>query len=561
RLVKARCGHADTRAVVPSSRPATIGSASALRRPVPGGALARALPIVLVLAIVGATIGAVLAFSSARSLAQAENRQVRADSLIEIKAELSWLHHELLLDGVLAYQQTGSATPPDDLDRIRSERADLVARLDDLAATPDATGRSATEVADRVRATPIDTWPMDLWAIEDLHYETMPFVNRSAGGERDTAAPAPSATATITTAQLIDGAQTVPIPRLVLLDALALELVTAPEPLPIWGEDFLVVVAEVVVDNPGWFGPDPERPLVDHVMRSSGSRASLVAPAAQASGSLDLVVGYDRWLVAGGPDAGPPPATIEELAAAADVTTAAMIEAVRDGFDNRRSAQGGSALLVGSIRVRVLLGGTLSLVAVTLLVVGLVWWNRHRHRLADAAYTDALTGAGNRRYLDDVVAGRLRRSGQTHLVAMLDMDRFKLVNDTWGHDAGDAVLRALSVRLQNEVDAFCQVRPGSSSAVIRLGGDEFAVIVHGPVGFDTDQLEQRLRGLAGPVTLAQGDLVDVAFSFGSAVSHEPCHINDLLKAADLATYEDKQRPPTRPPTRPAVVDVAAMEAG
>lgn len=527
--------------------------------------LSRLLPAALVVVIVAATATSVLSFGSARSLAEARDQEARADHLVEVQAELSWLHHELLVTGVLAYQRTGTATPSEGFDRLLADRAALIDALDELASNDDAVGDEAASLVRQMDASPIDTWPVDLWSIERLHYETMPFLDRPfevGDAVTDAVDSTPSNGDPVTTSDLIAAAQAVPLPRLVLLDALALDLTTSTDPLPPWAADFLDSVATTANENPGWFGPDPDRPLADHVMGPPGAQEPpLVGVAAeQVSASLDLVAEYDRWLIAGGSNAGAPPASIEELAAAAEQTTVAMTEAVRDGFDAARADGDTSVLGDRPVAARLLIGGFSAVLAMALLGLGLTWWNRRRRHLADAAYSDALTGAGNRRYLDDVVAGRLRRSGQTHVVVMLDMDRFKLVNDTWGHDAGDSLLRILSQRLHHEVEAFCRARPGSSHAVIRLGGDEFLVVAHGPIGLDAEGLANRLRGLAGPVDLGLEEEVELAFSLGFAVADEPCQLADLMKSADLATYEAKQTSPA-PTGRPAVVDVASLEAG
>lgn len=89
------------------------------------------------------------------------------------------------------------------------------------------------------------------------------------------------------------------------------------------------------------------------------------------------------------------------------------------------------------------------------------------HDLANAASTDALTGLRNRRAFDAALADRLG-AGSDAIVAMIDLDRFKQVNDTHGHDIGDELLKVVAKRLRADVTG--------SDLVARLGGDEFAIL-------------------------------------------------------------------------------------
>jgi diguanylate cyclase (GGDEF)-like protein len=151
---------------------------------------------------------------------------------------------------------------------------------------------------------------------------------------------------------------------------------------------------------------------------------------------------------------------------------------------------------------------------------------------------DALTALPNRAFLqralvaglDEVAEGRSRGAA----VMILDLDRFKDVNDTLGHHHGDALLVEVAERLRTAV--------GSSGVVTRLGGDEFAVLVTGTA--DEDGLvrigRRVLRALEQPVTL-DGIEVGIGGSLGIAVA--PRHAVDpaaLLKCADVAMYDAKQ---------------------
>jgi len=143
---------------------------------------------------------------------------------------------------------------------------------------------------------------------------------------------------------------------------------------------------------------------------------------------------------------------------------------------------------------------------------------------------DTLTGLANRKHLGERTAEAVRE-GQVALV-LLDLDRFKEVNDTLGHHVGDQLLRVVAQRLQSSL------RPGDT--VARLGGDEFALLLPGAGEQDAVTASHRARlALAAPFVLG-GLLIDVAASAGIAVS--PGHGTDLdvlLQHADVAMYLSK----------------------
>ena len=153
-------------------------------------------------------------------------------------------------------------------------------------------------------------------------------------------------------------------------------------------------------------------------------------------------------------------------------------------------------------------------------------------RLSHQARHDPLTGLYNRgailAELDDVVH-RARR-GDPATVVFVDLDGFKAVNDRFGHDVGDELLRAVAERLERA--AAEQHRVG------RLGGDEFVIIARGVD--DTDELGSRLLGcFAAPFALSVG-LVPLKASIGMSRCEGSLDAADILRRADQAAYEAKR---------------------
>jgi diguanylate cyclase (GGDEF)-like protein/PAS domain S-box-containing protein len=156
--------------------------------------------------------------------------------------------------------------------------------------------------------------------------------------------------------------------------------------------------------------------------------------------------------------------------------------------------------------------------------------------LAHRALHDPLTGAANRVLLTDRLThsmSRLDRSRRPLMVAYVDVDRFKSVNDKLGHDMGDAVLVEVASRLT------VSVRPGDT--VARLGGDEFVIVCPDlPDAGLADDLAQRLiAAVAEPMTLGAESRVITA-SVGLVLVHRTLDVDQVLRAADAAMYRAKR---------------------
>ncbi len=168
---------------------------------------------------------------------------------------------------------------------------------------------------------------------------------------------------------------------------------------------------------------------------------------------------------------------------------------------------------------------------------------RTHDRLIEAAVTDPLTGLPNRRLFTDRVdhaLARRARTGKGVAVIFLDLDDFKLVNDSLGHAAGDDVLAAVGTRLRTCIR--------TSDTVARLGGDEFAVLLE-DVEVEAQALaaaERIVAALADPLPLP-GRAVPVRASVGVALDRTEAGMTsvELLRNADTAMYEAKATKPGR----------------
>jgi diguanylate cyclase (GGDEF)-like protein len=162
---------------------------------------------------------------------------------------------------------------------------------------------------------------------------------------------------------------------------------------------------------------------------------------------------------------------------------------------------------------------------------------RNEARVAFLAHHDALTGLLNRAALVEKIedaCAHHRRRGENFNVLMVDLDRFKQVNDTFGHPAGDELLKQVAERLKPSLQ--------ENDVLARLGGDEFAVVqVNDTKNGDAAETlaTDIISHLADPFSI-HGNVVSIGASVGIALA--PAHgvdADDLLKKADLALYRAK----------------------
>ncbi|HAS6347047.1 TPA: diguanylate cyclase [Vibrio vulnificus] len=161
---------------------------------------------------------------------------------------------------------------------------------------------------------------------------------------------------------------------------------------------------------------------------------------------------------------------------------------------------------------------------------------KEMERLEYLAHHDALTGLANRSKLNSELEQLLKRgsySNNDFSIFYMDLDGFKYVNDTFGHDAGDEVLKVVSKRLLNEVR--------SDDLVVRLAGDEFVLLIKRADIHSVTVLSERiLESIKKPIEY-QNQIMSVGCSIGvKLVGQSETDIERILKSADTAMYKAKK---------------------
>jgi diguanylate cyclase (GGDEF)-like protein/PAS domain S-box-containing protein len=159
-------------------------------------------------------------------------------------------------------------------------------------------------------------------------------------------------------------------------------------------------------------------------------------------------------------------------------------------------------------------------------------------RLSEQAIRDPLTNLYNRRHFEEAVrrdAAHAARAGALLTIAVLDVDCFKNVNDTYGHAVGDSVLQALAGILVREVR--------QSELACRMGGDEFAVVLRDTPLVAAANSADRWRAAfaSAPIAAGRGGTVQASVSIGVAPYHASVEsLEDAMHRADAALYEAKR---------------------
>lgn len=150
------------------------------------------------------------------------------------------------------------------------------------------------------------------------------------------------------------------------------------------------------------------------------------------------------------------------------------------------------------------------------------------------ARTDALTGLANRKAFDqklDECFQKWQQSKAIFSLAMIDVDHFKKVNDTYGHPAGDAVLKEMATRL-------AEIKH-DSLLVARYGGEEFAVLINGSETEAAELMERVRKNIAGKMFEADGVSIPVTMSCGVSRILSEERVGKLVRRADEALYSAK----------------------
>jgi diguanylate cyclase (GGDEF)-like protein len=163
--------------------------------------------------------------------------------------------------------------------------------------------------------------------------------------------------------------------------------------------------------------------------------------------------------------------------------------------------------------------------------------NARLHRIVERqALVDGLTGLANRRHTEEALSTEVSRVARTQgqmALVLLDVDRFKSVNDEYGHPAGDTVLRAMARILADSVREI--------DTAGRWGGEEFALVLSGTDLAGGSLLAERIRKAieSTPVEIDDGVELVITASFGVASMPPAASAADLLAAADEALYAAK----------------------
>ena len=206
--------------------------------------------------------------------------------------------------------------------------------------------------------------------------------------------------------------------------------------------------------------------------------------------------------------------------------------AIEDLATATRPGDGGTSTSTNMTKVLVavvLVSALLAVAALVVLVGVLVGRRRHDAGLAQLAHSDSLTGLANRRRLDEDLHACRRNRRVPVAVMMVDVDNFKVINDTHGHAAGDRILQAIGTLLAREVR--------SKDVVYRYGGEEFCVLLPGSNVEEAMRVAERIRRSTAELTVPVSGNVTVSVGVAIGVAAE---VMRTLGEADAALFDAKR---------------------
>ena len=156
--------------------------------------------------------------------------------------------------------------------------------------------------------------------------------------------------------------------------------------------------------------------------------------------------------------------------------------------------------------------------------------------LKEKNLTDSLTGLYNRKYLDEIVEKQLAldvKNGSIYAIMFLDIDYFKMVNDTYGHDIGDDILRKLAITMKKSI--------GANETLVRYGGEEFLILMKNATQESAKELANKINADFSKIIFNYGGdsfskTVSIGYSFFPTDTDQ---FWKCIKYADISLYEAK----------------------
>jgi diguanylate cyclase (GGDEF)-like protein len=182
---------------------------------------------------------------------------------------------------------------------------------------------------------------------------------------------------------------------------------------------------------------------------------------------------------------------------------------------------------------------TITLLKMVSIQIGLALKNARLYKkVEELSVMDSLTGLYVQRHFHQRIREELSRAHRHHTpvsLVMLDIDHFKIINDTYGHPAGDRVMKVMSSKITSSIRKF--------DVAVRYGGDEFIVLMPGSNETETLRTAERIRKFVNHSSVRLETGKDIHFSCSIGVASFPEHANtdeELIQKADQALYEAKK---------------------